>query len=42
MVRTLCFHCQGPGSIPGRGTNIPQATQCGKTKQHKKQLKDSI
>lgn len=21
-----------PGSTPGRGTNIPQATQCGKKK----------
>ena len=29
MVRTPCFHCRGPGSIPGRGTKIPQATQCG-------------
>ena len=29
VVRTRCFHCRGPSSIPGRGTKIPQATQCG-------------
>ena len=27
MVRTQGFHCHGPGSIPGQGTKIPQATQ---------------
>ena len=27
VVRTRCFHCGGPGSIPGWGTKIPQATQ---------------
>ena len=27
MVRTPHSHCQGPGSIPGRGTKIPQAAQ---------------
>ena len=25
-------HCRGPGSIPGRGTEIPQAVQRGKKK----------
>ena len=25
VVRTRCFHCWGPGSIPGGGTKIPQA-----------------
>ena len=25
VVRTQCFHCQGQGSIPGRGTKILQA-----------------
>ena len=25
VVRTWCFHCRGPGSIPGQGTKIPQA-----------------
>ena len=24
VVRTQCFHCQSPGSIPGRGTKIQQ------------------
>ena len=26
VVRTQFFHCQGPGSIPGQGTKISQAT----------------
>ena len=25
VVRTLHFHCEGPGSIPGRGTKILQS-----------------
>ena len=25
VVRTWRFHCHGPGSIPGRGTNVLQA-----------------
>ena len=25
MVRTRCFHCCGLGSVPGQGTEIPQA-----------------
>ena len=25
VVRTRRFHCHGPGSIPGQGTEIPQA-----------------
>ena len=25
VVRILGFHCHGPGSIPGQGTEIPQA-----------------
>ena len=32
MVRIQHFHCQGLGSIPGWGTMIPQALQCGKGK----------
>ena len=28
MVRTLHSHAGAPGSIPGQGTRIPQATQC--------------
>ena len=26
MVRTPGFHCQGPGSIPGQGTETPQVS----------------
>ena len=29
MVRTQRFHCCGPGSIPGQGTKILQASQHG-------------
>ena len=29
--RTLCFHCRGPDSIPGQGTEIPQAERRGQT-----------
>ena len=29
MVRALCFHCQGLGSIPVWGTKIPQAVWWG-------------
>ena len=25
VVRTQCFHCQSPGSIPGRGLKTSQA-----------------
>ena len=25
MVRTPCFHCPGPRSVPGQGTKILQA-----------------
>ena len=32
MVRTWRFHCQVPGSIPGRGTKIPQDEWHGKKK----------
>ena len=34
MVRILGFHCCGPGSIPGWGTEIPQAS--GEAKKKKK------
>ena len=39
VVRTRCFHCRGPGSIPGRGIKIPQATWCGQKKKKKKKKK---
>ena len=32
VVRTQCFHCHGPGSIPGQGTKIMHATQPKKKK----------
>ena len=31
-VRTWCFHCHGPGSIPGQGTKIPEAVWYGQKK----------
>ena len=40
VVRTRCFHCHGLGSIPGRGTKIPQAAQHNQKKKKKK--KDSF
>ena len=39
VVRTQCFHCQGPGSIPDRGTKILQAVQCGQKRKKKKKKK---
>ena len=38
VVRAWHFHCQGPGSIPGPGTKIPQATWPGKKKKHRTSL----
>ena len=32
VVRAPCFHCEGPGSIPGQGTKILQAARCGQKK----------
>ena len=29
VARTQPFHCRGLSSIPGWGTEIPQAAQCG-------------
>ena len=31
-VVSPCFHCHGPGSGPGQGTKIAQATQHGQKK----------
>ena len=36
MVRIPVFHYHGPGSIPGWGTEILQATQCRQKKKKKK------
>ena len=42
MVRIPGFHCCGPGSIPGRGTEILQAVWCGqKIKIKRDQVVDS-
>ena len=35
LVRTLCFHCQGPRFDPWWGTKIPRAVQSGKKKKIK-------
>ena len=32
MIRTRAFTAEGPGSIPGWGTKIPQAMQYGQKK----------
>ena len=43
VVRTRCFQCNGPGSIPGRGTKIPQAMQRGpKEKKKKKKERQEV
>ena len=39
MVRTWCFLCHGPGSIPGQETKIPQAVLHGQKIKIKKRLK---
>ena len=36
VVRTRHFHCRGLGSIPGQGTEIPQAVQRGQKNQKNK------
>ena len=36
VVRILGFHCRDPGSVPGQGTEIPQAAKCGQKKRKKK------
>ena len=42
MVGTLWFNCNGPGLIPGLGTKIPQAMQCGQKKKKKLDKEGSI
>ena len=36
MVGILGCHCHGPGSVPGRGTEIPQAMQRSQKKKERK------
>ena len=38
----LCFHRQGPGSVPGQGTKIPQPCGMDKKKQKTNPGKNSI
>ena len=40
MVRIPGFHCCGLGSIPGQGTEIPQAAQHSTAKTNKQTKKD--
>ena len=35
VVRALCTHCEGPGSILGEGTKIPQLTWQAKKKKRR-------
>ena len=37
VLRIQCFHCCGPGSVSGWGTEIPQDTWHGQNKKIKKQ-----
>lgn len=32
VIKTLHFHCRGPGTIPGRGTKISKASRHGQKK----------
>ena len=43
VVMTWCFHCCGPGSIPGLGTKISHraAILCGRGKERKKEKEES-
>ena len=42
VVRTLHFHCGGPGSIPDQGTKIPQAVRHSRKGRNKQTKKTSI
>ena len=35
-LKLCALTAKGPGSIPGRGAKIPQATRCGQKKKKKK------
>ena len=39
VVRTLAFTAKGPGSIPGRGTEISQSVWCGQNQNKTKPKK---
>lgn len=36
MIRIWCFLCCGLGSIPDRGAEVPQGTQCSQNKTKQK------
>ena len=38
VVRIWHFHCRGLGSIPGQGTEIPQAMRMAKKKEKKRNI----
>lgn len=42
MVKTLSFNADGIGSIPGWGTRIPHAAQCGQKKKKKRGKKKTL
>ena len=42
VVRTQCFHCWGPGSIPGWGTKIPEAVLHAAKKKKKRKEKQLL
>ena len=41
MVRVPGFHCQGPGSDPGQGTEIPQARWHSRKKKKERERLDT-
>ena len=42
VVRITGFHCRGLGSVPGQGTEIPQAMQhCQKKQKTKKKKRNA-
>jgi len=42
MVKILGFHYHSPGSIPGWGTEILQATQCRQEKKKEKEKASQV
>ena len=42
VVETWHFHCHGPGSVPGQGARIPQATQCGQKKKKNRSIPEHL
>ena len=39
VIRILCYHCHGLGSIRGQGIKIPQTVQYGQKKKKKKKVR---